>query len=184
MNSSEPSVEFRKLIDERLDEIDRALVLAEISWSERRSIVGEVETQVFELLARRGESPTKDELVEVLNSLDPPESFLPEGASTPVATPSARSNWVEQTVKHAARFSTVAVQIVSLFVVNGVVLVIVVASDGVLPWLVTLACLGWLNYEGVRRFRNWSAMHQGNLINGVRDALAGWLMTQDRVPVS
>ena len=39
----------------------------------------------------------------------------------------------------------------------GVVLVIIYSTNGVIPWLVTLGGMAWLNYVGVRRFRVWSA---------------------------
>ena len=78
MTSAELNPEFRSLIDARLDAIEQMLMGARVSYSERRHIVSEVETQVFELLARRGDNPTRDDVEAVLASLDPPESYVPE----------------------------------------------------------------------------------------------------------
>ncbi|HMF11636.1 MAG TPA: hypothetical protein VKE94_05000 [Gemmataceae bacterium] len=78
MTAAELNPELRNLIDARLDAIERALLRVELSYSERRHIVGEVETQIFELLARRNVAPTHEDVVAVLDSLDPPESYVPE----------------------------------------------------------------------------------------------------------
>jgi hypothetical protein len=82
MNSSmvELRPDLQALVDERLDAIDRVLLLAGVSRGERSGIVGEVETQIFELLGRRtsGE-PTREDLLAMLSQLDPPESYAPEG---------------------------------------------------------------------------------------------------------
>ncbi|MGD9644856.1 MAG: hypothetical protein AB7U73_04035 [Pirellulales bacterium] len=82
MNSSmvDLNPELQALVDERLDAIERVLLSTGVSRGERGGIVGEVETQIFELLARRtsGE-PTRDDVLAVLSQLDPPESYAPEG---------------------------------------------------------------------------------------------------------
>src|SRR5207302_1932711 len=81
MTAAELNPEFRFLIDARLDAIERVLIGAQVSYSERRHIVSEVETQVFELLARRGDNPIREDVVAVLASLDPAESYVPEELS-------------------------------------------------------------------------------------------------------
>jgi hypothetical protein len=70
---------LRALVDDRLDAIERVLLRAGVSRGERRSIVDAVENQVHEMLARRttGE-PTRDDVLAVLASLDPPEEYAPE----------------------------------------------------------------------------------------------------------
>ena len=70
----------RALVEERLDAIDRVLLEVGMSRGERCGIVQEVEAQVYELLARRttGE-PSRQDVREVLASLDPPEAYAPEG---------------------------------------------------------------------------------------------------------
>jgi hypothetical protein len=71
---------LRELIDERLDAIDRVLLRAGVSRGERCRIVEEVEAQVYEQLARRaGGEPTRADVAAVLDSLDPPEAYAPEG---------------------------------------------------------------------------------------------------------
>lgn len=78
MTAPELSGELRNLIDARLDQIERVLLRVEVSYSERRHIVGEVEAQIFELLSRRSENPTREDVQAVLDSLDPPEAYVPE----------------------------------------------------------------------------------------------------------
>jgi hypothetical protein len=67
MTAPELNPDFRNLIDAGLDAIEQILLRAQVSYSERRHIVGEVETQIFELLSRRGETFTREEVVAVLN---------------------------------------------------------------------------------------------------------------------
>lgn len=78
MTFPELNADMRGLIDAQLDEIERALLRAEVPYSDRRHILGEVETQIFELLARRSENPSRDDLEAVLSSLDPAEAYVPE----------------------------------------------------------------------------------------------------------
>jgi hypothetical protein len=71
---------LRDLVEDRLDAIERVLVLAGVSRRERASIVEEVEAQVFEMLARRNAGePTRADVLAVLAALDPPEAYAPEG---------------------------------------------------------------------------------------------------------
>lgn len=184
MTATELNLELRKLIDTRLDEIDRVLARAQMPWSERRSIVGEVETQIFELLTRRGETPTSEIVLEILGSLDPAESFLPEGIQAPLAATVSPTTWTRQTIRFATRFGAATINLFGLLIVNGVVLVLIALSNGVLPWIITLSCLGWINYAGIRRFRAWSATRRGNLVNELRDGLAAWIMTKNRAPAT
>ena len=79
MTAADLHSDLQKLIDARFDAIDRVLMRAQISWFERRSIVGEVETQVFELLARRTPNPTQEDVIAVLDSLDPPVFQVQKG---------------------------------------------------------------------------------------------------------
>jgi hypothetical protein len=185
MTAAELNPELRKLIDARLESIDRNLSRAQISWSERRSIVGEVETQIFELLARRGPLPTQEDVLAVLASLDPPESYIPEDlrdwpADAPAAGRLPRVEWAQlpkRTAGLVVRFIPVAVGVAALVIANCVVIVIIAASEEVIPWIVTLGALAWLNYAGIRRFRAWSATHQGNFLDELRHSLAAWLLS-------
>lgn len=82
MNPSmvELSASLQSLVDERLDTIERVLLMGGVSRGERRGIAGEVEAHVFELLGRRtsGE-PTREDVLAVISQLDPPESYAPDG---------------------------------------------------------------------------------------------------------
>ena len=70
--------DLRKLLDLRLDDIERMLLQASVSYSERHHILDEVEAHVFELLARTDGAATRDRLQSVLDSLDPAEAYVPE----------------------------------------------------------------------------------------------------------
>jgi hypothetical protein len=70
----------QELVDERLDAIDRVLLQAGVSRGERLGIIEEVSAQIQELLGRRGGEPTRAEVRSVLDSLDPPEAYAPEGS--------------------------------------------------------------------------------------------------------
>ncbi len=75
------SQDLQRLIDARLDTIDRML-LGRVPRDERLAIVREVETQIFDLLAEQGgDSPDRETVLTVLSRLDPPEAYLPEGES-------------------------------------------------------------------------------------------------------
>jgi hypothetical protein len=156
-------------------------------WSERRSIVGEVETQIFELLARRGPALTREDVLAVLASLDPPEAYLPEefrdrfaGASATVSA--AHTSWPQfprQSIWLVKKLVPAALCTVALVVVNGVVVMIIAASEGIIPWMVTIGGLAWLNYEAVRRFRSWSATRRGGFFDDLRHSLAAWLLSKN-----
>jgi hypothetical protein len=175
---------LRSLMDARLDAIDRVLVQARIGWTERRNIVEEVETQIFELLTRRGPSPTEEDVLAVLAAIDPPEAYLPEEAreqpvvatAIPAAPRFEWSAWAGQTLRAARRFARGAACVLALVVVNGVVVALIVSSDGFIPWMVTLCALGWLNYEAIRRYRAWKAANRGSLLEAARLNLAAWLL--------
>ena len=76
----ELSPSLQSLVDERLDTIEQVLLVAGVSRGERRGIVAEVESHVFELLGRRTSvEPGRADVLSVLAQLDPPESYAPEG---------------------------------------------------------------------------------------------------------
>lgn len=69
---------LQSLIDIRLDTIDRIL-LGRIPRPDRITIVEEVSNQIEEMLARKEkDQPEKEDILEVLGRLDPPEAYLPE----------------------------------------------------------------------------------------------------------
>lgn len=190
MTAAELQPELRNLIDARLEAIDRILAQARVAWAERRNIVGEVETQIYELLARRTAAPAEDDVLAVLGTLDPAEAYIPEelrgGAgegAAPVFTASPpRTDWRRlgrELARHAARFASGAAWVGGLVVANGLILGLIVSSDGVIPWVVTLGCLAWLNYSGIRWYRVWSAARQGSVIDELRYGLSAWLMPKN-----
>jgi hypothetical protein len=185
MNSAELSAELRSLIDDRLDAIERVLLQAGTPRAERQSIIAEVETQIFELLARRDGQPLPETLHEVLASLDAPESFLPEeglqsNQSSPTEPPASRPHreWFSQLQRVARRTAVGAGWTAGLLVVNGVLLSIAVASDGVIPWIVLLAALAWVNFLVIHDLRRWLAEHRGHRVDTVCNRLAAWLTSR------
>ncbi len=189
MSAIEMNTDLRKLIDARLDVIDRVLVRAEVPWSDRRSIVGEIETQIFELLARLDRAPTERDVLEILQSLDPPESYLSDSFRGSLAGNPSAPTWLQldrlkQALSHVSRFGQTATCVTGLVIVNGFVLMIIALSDGAIQWVVTLAGLAWLNHAAVQRFRVWSAEHRGHLLDEARRSLATWLMSKDSAPAA
>jgi hypothetical protein len=72
---------LQSLIDARLDTIDRMLT-GRMPRSDRVAIVREVESQIEELLAERDPATlAREDILEVLGRLDPPEAYLPDDAS-------------------------------------------------------------------------------------------------------
>ncbi len=69
----------RHLIDARLDTIDRMLV-GRLPRADRIAIARDVELQIHDLLQERDTENElgRDDVLEVLARLDPPEAFLPE----------------------------------------------------------------------------------------------------------
>lgn len=73
------------LIDARLDAIERILMDSRVSRGERSEIVQAVENQIFEMLEAEGGEPTRDRVLRVLRSLDPPEAYCSETLHEPFA---------------------------------------------------------------------------------------------------
>jgi hypothetical protein len=193
MTAAELNPELRNLIDARLEAIDLVLRRVETGWSERRSIVDEVETQIYELLARRGPAPSEADVLAVLSTLDPPDAYVPEtqrerlgdASSTSVPPPKAQWRPVSQgAVEVLSRCVKGTACVVALVVVNGLVLAFIIASNGVIPWLLTAGAFAWLNYNGVRWFCAWSKRRQGRLLDEVRYSLGAWLMPKNGVPAA
>lgn len=81
-NELDPDV--RRRIDAHLSAIDRVLIAAGMSGSERRSIANDVEAQVLEMLSSRaGLSPTLADVEAVLAELDQPEAYAREAVVSP-----------------------------------------------------------------------------------------------------
>lgn len=84
--------EVRRLLDEHLDSVERALADSGVSFSDRRSICDEVETQACEMLWPRADGkPTEQQMRAVLAELDDPEAYReavePNDHVRPVSVP-------------------------------------------------------------------------------------------------
>ncbi|MCE5229922.1 hypothetical protein LLG95_10045 [bacterium] len=64
-----------RLIDEHLDAVEATLARGGTSRTERRRIIDELEVQIHDMLAARGESPTEEDVRELLAQLDPPQAY-------------------------------------------------------------------------------------------------------------
>ena len=245
MTAAELNPEFRTLIDARLDAIEQILLRVQVSYSERRHIVGEVESQIFELLSRRGENPAREDIVAVLDSLDPPEAYVPEelrgklgepavglSAAKPkgprvsklavinavlvallllVGIPMLATSHSRDTADIAfsfglnlflasllgivalvrvlrsggrlrgVPFALFAVIAFPLCLINAAAIMLVIATQGVLPWLLTLAALGYLNYLGVRRLWRWLGERHATIAEALRGSFAGWIVPKNGV---
>ncbi len=80
------------LIDVRLDSLDRILIDSGVSRSERCEIVQAVEDQIFEMLDQQGEEVTREGVLRLLRSLDPPEAYCSEDAKTDITSWSMRGS--------------------------------------------------------------------------------------------
>jgi hypothetical protein len=75
---------IQALVDARLDTIERML-LGRVSRADRLAILRDVETQIIEQLQERdADELTRDEVIEILRTLDPPEAYLPDGEGLPL----------------------------------------------------------------------------------------------------
>lgn len=93
------------LIDSRLDTIDRVL-LGRVPRSDRVAIVREVESQIHELLAERDSTEiSRDDVIEVLRRLDPPEAYLPDEGDDENHTHTQRPVKTFKTLKSSAENS-------------------------------------------------------------------------------
>jgi hypothetical protein len=186
MTAAELNPDLRILIDERLDAIERILLRVQVSYSERRSIVSEVETQIFELLSRKTDNPAREDVLAVLDSLDPPESYIPEelrsrlaDASPEPASPRpARLMLTRRAVGMATTLLTGGLFVAGVVLINGIVVMILVASHGVIPWVITVAGLLYLNYRGLPWLWSWYGKRRGTIAEDIRSSVSGWLVPE------
>ncbi|MGL4420277.1 MAG: hypothetical protein ACRCZF_06410 [Gemmataceae bacterium] len=86
--TTELAPSLQRLIDLRLDAVDRHLLDARMPRSERREILSAVEDQVYELLSRcQADEPSREDVLKVLAAMDPPEAYATNerNARTPSA---------------------------------------------------------------------------------------------------
>ncbi len=158
---------LQSMIDSRLDTIERML-LGRVPRAERMAIVGEVESQIHELLGERdADDLSREDVLAVLARLDPPEAYLPEdgpGDSAPPARgpirPAARP--LQQRNHRVARVSGIlGLSALALLMLLPVFYVLAVTGQSVVPVflgfamaLIMLACgvlgiaLGFYAREG------------------------------------
>jgi hypothetical protein len=180
MTASEMNPELRLLIEARLDAIDRVLAGAQVPWSERRSIVGEVETQVYELVSRRSETPTRDDVLAVLESLDPAESFIPEEQRPRAATrkeTTVPNATLQRLADHAREFANYAAIGLAFVAANGLFVTFAAASDGIIPWVITLIVLARWNLAIVNYLR--SGLNASTRFRDLRHTIAAWILPKD-----
>ncbi|HVX10426.1 MAG TPA: hypothetical protein VHC22_04560 [Pirellulales bacterium] len=94
MSQATPNLpdDVRQRIDDHLDRIERVLIRGDVSRIERRSIVDEVETQIYEMLAARaGEDPAVA-VSQILAGLDGPEAYARDTGPAAVATSNSQEN--------------------------------------------------------------------------------------------
>jgi hypothetical protein len=84
--------EARARLDAHLDAVEAALAGAGHTREQRRGVVDDLEAQVLDMLAARGESPALADVEAVLAQLDPPAAYAGGGApgSVPVQPRRAR----------------------------------------------------------------------------------------------
>jgi hypothetical protein len=245
MTAAELNPEFRTLIDARLDAIEQILLRVQVSYSERRHIVGEVESQIFELLSRRGDSPTREDIGAVLDSLDPPEAYVPEELRGKLGEPAVGLSAAKPKGPRASKLAVISAVLVALLLligipvlatshsrdtadiafsfglnlflanvlgivalvrvlrsggrlrgvpfalfaviafplclINAAAILLVIATQGVLPWMITIAGLVYLNYLGVRWL--WRLLNEryATIANALRGDVAGWFAPRNGI---
>jgi hypothetical protein len=237
MTTPELTPELRNLIDARLDQIEQMLLRANVSYSERRHIVGDVESQIYEMMSRRSENPLQDDVQAVLDSLDPAEAYVPEElrgkvdeSAAPSPPPKPRGPQVSKLAVVAAilagsiaplgllatatsgpaqsgearlvfltflcaasllgvaaviriilsngrlRGLPLALFATALFpvaVVNVAIIAALIASKGIIPWIVTGLGLAYLNIIAIRRAVRWLNQRRDHVAEALRQAFAG-----------
>lgn len=83
--------DVQHLIDLRLDLLDRVLMDSGVARSERAEIVQSVEDQIFEMLDQRSGEVTRDSVLQLLRSLDPPEAYWSDAAAADASQRSFRA---------------------------------------------------------------------------------------------
>jgi hypothetical protein len=164
----------RARIDAHLDAVEKQLEAAGADRTKRRSIVDDLETQIFDMLAARNAgSPTLSDVDAVLASLDPPSAYanwgsVPADSRQPATTPVVAEPRLCPAVKKGTRYLAVALIGALLLIlakceydveyrssgppISIVIKALLVGAGLALivgPFLVTV--FGWIATEGIRR---------------------------------
>src|SRR4051812_19468220 len=90
----EPVVARNRLVDYRLDLLDRIL-LGFVARGERVEIVRSVESRIETMLADLNEpQPSDEQVLEILSRLGPPEALIPTIATAHAGSPSGGGGWL------------------------------------------------------------------------------------------
>lgn len=84
MSQAAPNLpsDARQRIDDHLDAIERVLIQGNVSRTERRSIVDEVESQIYDMFSARPDQEPLTAVAEILSSLDAPEAYAPDAQAS------------------------------------------------------------------------------------------------------
>ena len=77
-----------------------------------------------------------------------------------------------------ALFATLAFP---LLLVNFAIIMLAVATHGVLPWMITVAGLVYLNYLGIRRLWHWFVQRHGKIAEALRGDLSAWFCPRNGI---
>ena len=90
-------MEAQKMIDYRLDTLDRLLISSGMSRAERMDVVQSVEDQIHEMVDRRSHGePSREDIMRVLGELDPPEAYVSDWSSLGAHEPNAHPPMANQ----------------------------------------------------------------------------------------
>jgi hypothetical protein len=104
LDATQLSPALQALVDARLDTIERML-MGKVPRQDRLSIVREVESQIQEQLGNHHDGePSREDVLTILATLDPPEAYLPEEGEPAPHIPRVAST--ERAVKGRGALST------------------------------------------------------------------------------
>jgi hypothetical protein len=71
-------------------------------------------------------------------------------------------------------FALFAALLFPLLLINFAIIMLAVATQGVLPWMITITGLAYLNYLGIRRLWHWLVQRHGKIAEALRGDLSAW----------
>lgn len=91
MNELQRPPEVQAVLDEHLDAVERVLLDAGLSRTERQAICDEIQTQASDMLESRGNvAPTVEDVRTVVAEMDPPDSYRESAVASPAAAEPTR----------------------------------------------------------------------------------------------